>query len=30
LAAGRVLIVERDQCVNEADAAGLFVTGFSS
>ena len=28
IAAGRVLVVERERCVREADAAGLFVTGF--
>jgi len=28
LAAGRVLIVERERCAREADAAGLFVYGF--
>ena len=30
LAAGRVLIVERELCAREADAAGLFVTGFET
>jgi DUF1009 family protein len=30
LAAGRVLVVERERCAYEADAAGLFVTGFQS
>ena len=30
LAAGRVLVVERERCAHEADAAGLFVTGFQS
>jgi UDP-2,3-diacylglucosamine hydrolase len=29
VAAGRVLIVERERCAREADAAGLFVTGYS-
>ena len=28
LAAGRVLVVERERCAREADAAGLFVCGF--
>ncbi len=28
IAAGRVLVVERERCVREADAAGLFFTGF--
>lgn len=28
IAAGRVLVLERERCVREADAAGLFVTGF--
>jgi UDP-2,3-diacylglucosamine hydrolase len=30
LAAGRVLVVERERCAHEADAAGLFITGFQS
>ena len=30
LAAGRVLVVEREACAREADAAGLFVTGFET
>ncbi len=30
LAAGAVLMVERDRCVREADAAGLFLAGFST
>jgi len=30
LAAGAVLIVERERCIREADAAGLFIAGFSS
>ena len=30
LAAGRVLVVERETCASEADAAGLFVTGFDT
>ena len=30
LAAGAVLVVERDRCVREADAAGLFIAGFST
>ena len=29
VAAGRVLIVERERCAREADAAGLFVVGFA-
>ena len=29
LAAGHVLILERDRCAREADAAGLFVAGFA-
>lgn len=29
LAAGQVLIVERERCAREADAAGLFVAGFA-
>jgi UDP-2,3-diacylglucosamine hydrolase len=28
LAAGRVLVVEREQCARAADAAGMFLTGF--
>jgi len=28
IAAGRVLVLKRERCVREADAAGLFVTGF--
>jgi len=28
LAAGAVLVVERERCVREADAAGLFIAGF--
>jgi DUF1009 family protein len=30
LAAGAVLVVERERCVREADAAGLFLAGFSA
>ncbi len=30
VAAGRVLVMERDRCAREADAAGLFVYGFQS
>ncbi|MGA7199936.1 LpxI family protein [Roseiarcus sp.] len=30
IAAGRVLVVERERCAREADAAGLFVYGFQS
>jgi UDP-2,3-diacylglucosamine hydrolase len=30
LAAGRVLVVEREACARAADAAGLFVTGFET
>jgi DUF1009 family protein len=30
IAAGRVLIAERERCAREADAAGLFVYGFQS
>jgi len=30
LAAGRVLVVERERCAREADAAGLFVYGFQA
>ena len=30
IAAGRVLVVERERCAREADAAGLFVYGFRS
>jgi DUF1009 family protein len=30
LAAGRVLVLERELCAREADAAGLFLYGFSS
>jgi UDP-2,3-diacylglucosamine hydrolase len=30
LAAGRVLMVERERCIREADAAGLFVVGTPS
>ena len=30
LAAGRVLIVERERCARKADAAGLFVYGFET
>ena len=29
VAAGQVLILERDRCAREADAAGLFVAGFA-
>jgi hypothetical protein len=29
LGAGRVLVAERDRCAREADAAGLFVHGFT-
>ena len=29
VAAGHVLILERDRCAREADAAGLFVAGFA-
>ena len=29
LAAGQVLILERKLCARDADAAGLFVTGFA-
>jgi DUF1009 family protein len=29
VAAGRVLILERERCAREADAAGLFVAGFA-
>ena len=28
IAAGRVLVIERDRCAREADAAGLFACGF--
>ena len=28
LAAGAVLMVERERCIREADAAALFITGF--
>ena len=28
IAAGRVLVLERERCAREADAAGLFVAGF--
>ena len=30
IAAGCVLVVERERCAREADAAGLFVYGFQS
>jgi DUF1009 family protein len=30
IAAGRVLVVERERCAREADAAGIFVYGFQS
>ncbi len=30
IAAGRVLVVERERCAREADAAGLFIYGFQS
>jgi DUF1009 family protein len=30
IAAGRVLVAERERCAREADAAGLFVCGFAS
>ena len=30
LAAGRVLLVERERCAREADAAGLFAYGFAT
>ena len=30
LAAGRVLVLERDRCAREANAAGLFVCGFET
>ena len=30
VAAGRVLVAERERCAREADAAGLFVCGFAS
>ena len=30
IAAGRVLVVERDRCVREADAAALFIHGFAA
>jgi UDP-2,3-diacylglucosamine hydrolase len=30
LAAGRVLVVERERCAREADGAGLFLTGFEA
>ncbi|RBP09707.1 hypothetical protein DFR50_12152 [Roseiarcus fermentans] len=30
LAAGAVLMVDRERCVREADAAGLFIAGFSA
>jgi len=30
LAAGRVLVVERERCAREADAAGLFLYGFQA
>jgi hypothetical protein len=30
LAAGRVLVVERERCAREADAGGLFVCGFQT
>ena len=29
VAAGHVLILERERCAREADAAGLFVAGFA-
>jgi len=29
VAVGHVLILERERCAREADAAGLFVAGFS-
>jgi len=29
VAAGHVLILERDRCAREADASGLFVAGFA-
>ena len=29
IAAGRVLVLERERCAREADAAGLFVAGFA-
>ena len=30
LAAGRVLVVERERCARDADAVGLFVIGFQA
>jgi UDP-2,3-diacylglucosamine hydrolase len=30
LATGAVLVVERESCIREADAAGLFIAGFSA
>ena len=30
LAAGAVLVADRDRCVREADAAGLFLAGFAA
>jgi DUF1009 family protein len=29
IAAGQVLVLERERCAREADAAGLFVVGFA-